>query len=67
MLTVALELASISTPTPAWGVTVDRLVNVDVDVNFNSHARVGRDFPVFLGQLLDADFNSHARVGRDWA
>ena len=34
-------------------------------IDFNSHARVGRDRQSF-GQLDELpDFNSHARVGRD--
>ena len=35
-------------------------------VDFNSHARVGRDATAAIGALAaTADFNSHARVGRD--
>ena len=34
---------NISTHTPAWGVTVSRLVYQVGIMNFNSHARVGRD------------------------
>ena len=33
--------------------------------NFNSHARVGRDFARLYLSLTSHDFNSHARVGRD--
>ena len=35
-------------------------------MDFNSHARVGRDGKDSIRQLTAADFNSHARVGRDW-
>ena len=35
-------------------------------MNFNSHARVGRDNDVLIDQNYSADFNSHARVGRDF-
>ena len=33
----------ISTHTPAWGVTVYNMSYTSTEVNFNSHARVGRD------------------------
>ena len=33
--------------------------------NFNSHARVGRDFLIGCPKLCKINFNSHARVGRD--
>ena len=33
--------------------------------DFNSHARVGRDFVRFQDFLCKCNFNSHARVGRD--
>ena len=34
----------ISTHTPAWGVTLPSALQFSVIINFNSHARVGRDF-----------------------
>ena len=34
-------------------------------LNFNSHARVGRDLALFEFPFAIEDFNSHARVGRD--
>ncbi len=33
--------------------------------DFNSHARVGRDWIEQMVLVPDTDFNSHARVGRD--
>ena len=33
--------------------------------NFNSHARVGRDYKSEYYDALPYNFNSHARVGRD--
>ena len=45
--------------------TVGTLGRWAVNVNFNSHARVGRDLRIH-GRSTDGDyFNSHARVGRD--
>ena len=35
--------ASISTHTPAWGVTISSTPTEQTVLNFNSHARVGRD------------------------
>ena len=35
------------------------------DIDFNSHARVGRDQILPARQLYAGHFNSHARVGRD--
>ena len=34
-------------------------------LDFNSHARVGRDFSWHRCVFLRFNFNSHARVGRD--
>ena len=38
---------------------------VDTPLNFNSHARVGRDVEGQEVRQVGYDFNSHARVGRD--
>ncbi len=56
---------SISTHTPAWGVTTEGDARQTQGVDFNSHARVGRDRNVAHALPGNADFNSHARVGRD--
>ena len=34
-------------------------------MDFNSHARVGRDDDIIVCGRCEDDFNSHARVGRD--
>ena len=39
----ALYKKYISTHTPAWGATIPDGVDLSFGVNFNSHARVGRD------------------------
>ena len=36
-------------------------------INFNSHARVGRDAVQGWQDRVHRNFNSHARVGRDEA
>ena len=38
---------------------------VQFSLNFNSHARVGRDLKLIQIPCLIFHFNSHARVGRD--
>ena len=55
----------ISTHTPAWGATMLMEILLRSELNFNSHARVGRDNFSEKLLLLITDFNSHARVGRD--
>ena len=35
-------------------------------LDFNSHARVGRDTRLTAPVTKTGNFNSHARVGRDW-
>ena len=40
-------------------------VSTTYKFDFNSHARVGRDYREMQEQALRDDFNSHARVGRD--
>ena len=34
----------ISTHTPAWGATARAMGDAGIETNFNSHARVGRDY-----------------------
>ena len=48
-----------------WGVTITIKNPLYYEVNFNSHARVGRDYMATDLQRRINNFNSHARVGRD--
>ena len=55
----------ISTHTPVWGVTLQKYLMGIMIINFNSHARVGRDQTSLRFPQPCHHFNSHARVGRD--
>ena len=55
----------ISTHTPVKGVTLMELLNHAEFLDFNSHAREGRDAAAMAYETLQENFNSHAREGRD--
>ncbi len=61
----SLDVAEISTHTPAWGVTLRWVYRMHGRAYFNSHARVGRDGYRQFNTAYIENFNSHARVGRD--
>ena len=50
--------ASISTHTPAWGVTISSTPTEQTVLNFNSHARVGRDCH-FVKQNASQGISTH--------
>ena len=56
----------ISTHTPVKGVTKRLYDDLAVSIDFNSHAREGRDLFYMLKYIYSKyNFNSHAREGRD--
>ena len=56
----------ISTHTLTWSVTANAYITKSGMANFNSHAHVERDLPIFCYLLYLNYFNSHAHVERDY-
>ena len=56
----------ISTHTLTWSVTCKTSALINSLINFNSHAHVERDFPIYgRNSIPMIYFNSHAHVERD--
>ena len=57
----------ISTHTPAWGATLLEAENTDNFINFNSHARVGRDDMFVVERAAATKISTHTPAwGATW-
>ena len=59
------EAVQISTHTLTWSVTKGRRLESKINLNFNSHAHVERDYLARHKLVVSPNFNSHAHVERD--